>query len=252
MRGTDYYLGNLFDTDGLPRPFAKAPRLTVYKRELYDCAECINLCLLLEPLSRLAREGRGRGSRNPARLDQTGRLVSLPPTQVGLGQRADASLGAGADFPELVLLPAGAKPSISLAGLREKIGQRARQELADTRTNALVRLKRLLQPLQRGERADLFFECAADWRYPAYLLRAFREAGWTKIEVPQGAARCILENSSRGEFFSARVRIIPDGAKPDARFVVSRHPELIRADVVKHASGLRWITSRRKAARREL
>jgi hypothetical protein len=46
-RGVHYYLANLFDADGLPRPFSKAPRLTVYKRELYDCAECINLCLLL-------------------------------------------------------------------------------------------------------------------------------------------------------------------------------------------------------------
>lgn len=46
-RGLEYYVANLFDEDGLPRPFARAPRLTVYKRELYDCAECINLCLLL-------------------------------------------------------------------------------------------------------------------------------------------------------------------------------------------------------------
>jgi len=46
-RGVKYYLENLFHADGLPRPFAKAPRLTVYKRELYDCAESINLCLLL-------------------------------------------------------------------------------------------------------------------------------------------------------------------------------------------------------------
>jgi hypothetical protein len=46
-KGVNYYLTNLFDTDGLPRPFSKAPRLTVYKRELYDCAECINLCSLL-------------------------------------------------------------------------------------------------------------------------------------------------------------------------------------------------------------
>jgi hypothetical protein len=46
-RGVGYYLKNLFDEDGLPKPFSKAPRLTVYKRELYDCAECINLCLLL-------------------------------------------------------------------------------------------------------------------------------------------------------------------------------------------------------------
>jgi len=46
-KGVNYYLCNLFDVDGLPKPFSKAPRLTVYKRELYDCAECINLCLLL-------------------------------------------------------------------------------------------------------------------------------------------------------------------------------------------------------------
>jgi hypothetical protein len=45
--GVDYYLKNLFDEDGMPKPFSKAPRLTVYKRELYDCAECINLCLIL-------------------------------------------------------------------------------------------------------------------------------------------------------------------------------------------------------------
>ena len=46
-KGVSYYLKNLFGADGLPKPFSRAPRLTVYKRELYDCAECINLCLLL-------------------------------------------------------------------------------------------------------------------------------------------------------------------------------------------------------------
>ena len=46
-KGVSYYLNNLFDGHGLPKPFSRAPRLTVYKRELYDCAECINLCLLL-------------------------------------------------------------------------------------------------------------------------------------------------------------------------------------------------------------
>ena len=45
--GVDFYLENLFSEDGMPRPFAKAPRLTVYRHELYDCAECVNLCLLL-------------------------------------------------------------------------------------------------------------------------------------------------------------------------------------------------------------
>jgi hypothetical protein len=43
----DYYTAHLFAADGMPRPFSKAPRLTVYQCELYDCAECINLCLLL-------------------------------------------------------------------------------------------------------------------------------------------------------------------------------------------------------------
>jgi len=46
-KGVAYYLTNLFDENGLPKPFSRAPRLTVYKRELYDCAESINLCLLL-------------------------------------------------------------------------------------------------------------------------------------------------------------------------------------------------------------
>ncbi|HTV40887.1 MAG TPA: hypothetical protein VMF08_09945 [Candidatus Sulfotelmatobacter sp.] len=46
-RGVDYYVNNLFAEDGMPRPFSRAPRLTVYERELYDFAECVNLCLLL-------------------------------------------------------------------------------------------------------------------------------------------------------------------------------------------------------------
>lgn len=46
-RGVNYYVRNLFDEDGLPLPFSKAPRLTVYRRELYDYAECINVAVLL-------------------------------------------------------------------------------------------------------------------------------------------------------------------------------------------------------------
>ena len=46
-RGLGYYAQNLFDPNGLPAPFSKAPRLTVYRRELYDYAECINLAVLL-------------------------------------------------------------------------------------------------------------------------------------------------------------------------------------------------------------
>jgi hypothetical protein len=46
-RGVGYYVSHLFDDDGLPRPFSKAPRLIVYRRELYDYAECLNLSALL-------------------------------------------------------------------------------------------------------------------------------------------------------------------------------------------------------------
>jgi hypothetical protein len=47
-RGVEYYVKNLFDGQALPIPFSKAPRLTVYRRELYDYAECINLATLLQ------------------------------------------------------------------------------------------------------------------------------------------------------------------------------------------------------------
>ena len=60
-RGVEFYLKELFDQDGLPRPFARAPRLTVYRRELYDCAECINLGVLL----------RGRNPALDAAVDRT-------------------------------------------------------------------------------------------------------------------------------------------------------------------------------------
>ncbi|HTR22487.1 MAG TPA: hypothetical protein VMI10_00770 [Terriglobales bacterium] len=46
-RGIEYYVKNLFDERGLPKPFSRPPRLIVYRRELYDYAECINLGALL-------------------------------------------------------------------------------------------------------------------------------------------------------------------------------------------------------------
>jgi len=46
--GVRYYARELFDEKGLPKPFSKAPRLTVYRRELYNYAECINLGVILK------------------------------------------------------------------------------------------------------------------------------------------------------------------------------------------------------------
>jgi hypothetical protein len=47
-KGVKYYVENLFDEKGLPKPFSRPPRLTVYRKELYDYAECINLGVLLK------------------------------------------------------------------------------------------------------------------------------------------------------------------------------------------------------------
>jgi hypothetical protein len=47
QRGVAYYTEHLFDESGVPKPFSRAPRMIVYKRELYDYAECINLSILL-------------------------------------------------------------------------------------------------------------------------------------------------------------------------------------------------------------
>jgi hypothetical protein len=46
-RGVQYYVTNLFDQRALPKPFSRPPRLIVYRRELYDYAECVNLAVLL-------------------------------------------------------------------------------------------------------------------------------------------------------------------------------------------------------------
>lgn len=60
-RGVHYYVSHLFDEDGLPKPFSRKPRTTVYRRELYDCAECLNLGALL----------RGRSSQLDSLVDRT-------------------------------------------------------------------------------------------------------------------------------------------------------------------------------------
>ena len=68
----------------MPRPFSKAPRQTVYKRELYDCAECINLMSAAAKGFPAAGKnfGDGRGG-NSGKLGQTGRLVPLAQIDFG-------------------------------------------------------------------------------------------------------------------------------------------------------------------------
>lgn len=58
--GYRYYKSALLDDAGLPIPFAKPPRLTLFTRELYDFAEGLNLALLLREVDDDAGQIAGR------------------------------------------------------------------------------------------------------------------------------------------------------------------------------------------------
>lgn len=47
-KGFSFYKKYLFDETGSPKPFAKLSRINIVKRELYDYAEGISLCLLMK------------------------------------------------------------------------------------------------------------------------------------------------------------------------------------------------------------
>jgi hypothetical protein len=47
-KGFDYYKKHLLNPNGLPLPFGKKQRISFIRRELYDYAEGINICLLLK------------------------------------------------------------------------------------------------------------------------------------------------------------------------------------------------------------
>ena len=59
-KGLRYYLDHLFDGEDLPRPFARAPRFTFYRRELYDYAEAINVLSLAQGLDPVVETRRNR------------------------------------------------------------------------------------------------------------------------------------------------------------------------------------------------
>ena len=83
----NYYLSNLFDSPRSAEAVFKAPRLTVYKRELYDYAECINLCLLLRGrFPQLKNTLETVVDSNCEILDQARRFLPLSPAVSGLGQ----------------------------------------------------------------------------------------------------------------------------------------------------------------------
>ena len=95
-RGVAYYVQNLFDADGLPKPFSRRPRLTVYRHELYDYAECINLAVSAAgTLRRSGQHPEQIAGTRPHGRSATAR--SAPAASPRLGQRSHASLGTSAN-----------------------------------------------------------------------------------------------------------------------------------------------------------
>ena len=125
-KGLSITLRIFLTEDGLPKPFSKAPRLTVYKRELYDCAECINLCLLLRDRFPQLESNLGeRSSRNSESMGQARWIIPFPEATPGLGQRSHASLGTVADVSQPRVL--SARGSATEDGVRGQKTENGRQ-----------------------------------------------------------------------------------------------------------------------------
>jgi hypothetical protein len=84
-RGVGYYVGNLFDRR-LPKPFSRQPRLTVYRRELYQSG-CIAERSFFSSRRYLV------DCPQPGRMAEARRLLPKPPASPRLGQLPYASLG---------------------------------------------------------------------------------------------------------------------------------------------------------------
>jgi hypothetical protein len=100
-RGVEYFVKNLLDKRGLPKPFSKAPRLTVYRQELYDYAECLAQRAHWGVRGGLAERAGGLNES----LAETGWILPVAEVASGVGQRAHASLGPIANISEPLLFP---------------------------------------------------------------------------------------------------------------------------------------------------
>jgi hypothetical protein len=88
----------------------------------------------------------------------------------------------------------------------------------------VIGLKRAAERIGLRRRADVYVECAAEWRYPTFLLRALRRCDVGVIEVP---ARHALSAWGADGFwnFLLRTRLVPTGAAPTAPVVIAREPD---------------------------
>src|SRR5438034_11404977 len=83
---------------------------------------------------------------------------------------------------------------------------------------AIVGLKRAAEALGIRRRADVYVDCVADWRYPAFLIRALRRCGRPVLEVP--ARDAVMAWGADGfRNFLFGTRLVPTGAEPTAPVV---------------------------------
>ena len=98
--GYAFYKERLLDENGQPIPFHRRPRMTLFRRQLYDYAEGINLALLLRDVDPGRDGDRGHADAQPApRLDAPGRALRNRTPAPRLEPDPVPPLGPGADVP---------------------------------------------------------------------------------------------------------------------------------------------------------
>jgi hypothetical protein len=88
----------------------------------------------------------------------------------------------------------------------------------------VIGLKRVSEAMRLRRRADVYVDCVAEWRYPAFLMRALRRCDIGVVEVPERAA---LASWGADGFwnFVLRTRLLPAGEEPTAPVVIAREPD---------------------------
>lgn len=89
-----------------------------------------------------------------------------------------------------------------------------------------VRLVIRLKAALSRRSGDVYVDCAGEWRYPTFLLRALRRCGDPRLEVPARDA-VMAWNAVGLRDFLLRTRVLPEGAFPSAPVVVGRDPQLV-------------------------
>jgi hypothetical protein len=112
----------------------------------------------------------------------------------------------------------------------------------------VIGLKRAVEAIGVRRQADIYVDCVADWRYPAFLLRSLRRCGRPVLEVP--ARDAIMAWGADGfRNFVFRTRLLPERTEPTAPVVVTRDPERLGGTARSRVRvSIDWFSSDARAA----